>query len=167
MTGLSVTSYGPFQFTYHLDNIDDPGRCEKGAFFVRSIAIVGCCRCRRDFAQCSQAMPNLCGQLVFIDESNNPQILHETAREYLLRHDHGSCITISHCHAHTRLSSLLMSYITNHTAMEQAGAAIPRSSRWKSGSLQVAEDASLQDFGLAAYASRFFSDHISHILGMS
>ena len=46
----------------------------------------------------AKAVPNLCGQLVFIDQNNNVQITHETVREFLLATDLESDLAVRELH---------------------------------------------------------------------
>src|SRR5690606_19960288 len=62
----------------------------------------------------TRAVPSVCGQLVFIDQNNRAQIIHGTAREFLLGSDLVSDLAISKLLAHTRLSILLVGYLSSN-----------------------------------------------------
>lgn len=71
-------------------------------------------------------IPSVCGQLVFIDQSNKVQIIHETAREFLVARDLDSDLAISMGHAHTRLSLLLVRYLSSNALKSSPRPRYPR-----------------------------------------
>ncbi|KAH6649470.1 hypothetical protein F5144DRAFT_588178 [Chaetomium tenue] len=100
-----------------------------------------------------KAIPELSGQLLFIDDSNNVQILHETAREFLLSsQDAGGPLLIDQTNAHTRLGSLLLKYIADALAT-------PRDHHPTTLATTSATGRTINT-SLLDYAFRFFSEHI-------
>ena len=130
----------------------------------------------------ARAIPSLCGQLVFVDQSNKAHIIHETAREFLLGRDLDSDLAIPEAHAHTRLSLLLVRYLSSNAMKVQSASEAPKerargfASTRRSASTRgsasargfasarstpaAAAAAAAPDLGLLAYAAYFFSDHI-------
>ena len=121
------------------------------------------CAIKMDVGQTVQnitrAIPSVCGQLVFIDQSNNVQIVHETAREFLIGKDLNSDLAITKAHAHTRLSLLLVRYLSGNAMKVQSTTEAPKR-RAKGFASSRSNAAAAPDLGLLAYAAYFFSDHI-------
>ncbi|KAF0316744.1 vegetative incompatibility protein HET-E-1 [Colletotrichum asianum] len=117
------------------------------------------CAVKIDISQTLQSMgkaiPNLCGQLVFVDKADKVQIIHETAREFLLSPGLDSALAIPKAKTHTRLSSLLLSYLSGDVLK-------PRQvkSQGKHRGFLKAASKSPPDTALLSYALAFFSDHI-------
>ncbi|KFA52959.1 hypothetical protein S40293_09406 [Stachybotrys chartarum IBT 40293] len=106
-----------------------------------------------------KSIPSLCGQLVFVDQTNKVQIIHETARQFLMDPDLDSGLAIHKSRSHTRLSLLLLSYLTSDALRLQPtkGMQAVRSRGFtSSGSLTTTSP----DPALLAYAAQFFSEHI-------
>ncbi|MBE3042915.1 alpha/beta hydrolase [Candidatus Bathyarchaeota archaeon] len=122
----------------------------------------------------ARAVPSLCRQLVFIDQGNKAHIIHETAREFLLGTDLDSDLTIPEAHTHTRLSLLLVRYLSSNAMKVQSATEAPKqrargftstrgfaSTRGSASARSTpAAAAAAPDLGLLAYAAYFFSDHI-------
>ena len=53
-----------------------------------------------------------CGQLVTVDKFSKVQMVHETAREFLLNDDLESEFAINKTNAHTRIARASLTYLT-------------------------------------------------------
>jgi pimeloyl-ACP methyl ester carboxylesterase len=100
-----------------------------------------------------KVIPNLCGQLVFVDQWDKAHTIHETAREFLLQENLDSPLAISKATSHSRLASMLLRYLTSDVLRFPHG-----KSRGFSKSTGVAAGA--QDTSLVDYAAAAFSDHL-------
>lgn len=108
----------------------------------------------------AKAIANICGQLVFVDQSQKVQILHETFREFLVQDDHELQLSILKDQSNTRMSFLLLRYLCN-------GVLKPRnptmSLLFRPKGLGGARGTGFiePDQALLEYAARFFPHHIS------
>ncbi|KAI1455840.1 WD40-repeat-containing domain protein [Annulohypoxylon moriforme] len=108
----------------------------------------------------SKAIPSLCHQLVFVDNTDRVHILHATAREFLLDETLDSEFAVNGVEKHAYLSSLLLRYFINDAFK------IYLPPRRQSSGLRgfsksvcnVSPELSLLD--LLDYAACFFSEHI-------
>jgi WD40 repeat protein len=96
------------------------------------------------------AIAALCGQLVNVDKFGKVQMVHETAREFLLNADLKSELAINKRDAHTRIARACLTYLTENEMRP------PRNGR--RGSM-VADAQKRAGFGL--YACEAFSYHLS------
>lgn len=108
----------------------------------------------------AKAIPDICGQLVFVDQSQKVQIIHDTSRQFLLQANLEFHLSIQVSDASTRLSFLLLQYLrsgvlkarqssdTRLLSVQSIGG--PR------GPLKVPDQALLD------HAARFFPYHIQH-----
>jgi hypothetical protein len=92
----------------------------------------------------------LCGQLVTVDKFGKVQMVHETAREFLLNDDLESEFAIKNTEAHTRIARACLTYLTGEEMKP------PRTSRRGSAMVTAGKRA---EFSLYACAS--FSYHLS------
>ena len=92
----------------------------------------------------------LCGQLVTVDKFGRVQMVHETAREFLLKEDLVSEFTINKKEAHTRIAKTCFMYLTGKEMKP------PRSIRRGSAMITVGKRA---EFSL--YACTAFSYHVA------
>ena len=115
-----------------------------------------------------RAIPDVCGQFVFIDEDDKVHIIHETAREFLVATGESRGISggepervpfVSKKEGHTRLSSLLLRYLRNEGLKSQQGKTQQGGGRPR-GFARPASAAPSADLSLLNYASGFFSDHL-------
>ncbi|KAK1761729.1 hypothetical protein QBC33DRAFT_564472 [Phialemonium atrogriseum] len=104
-----------------------------------------------------KAIPNLCGQLVFIDQSNKVHMIHETAREFLVSEDLVSELAVHKKEDHAHLASLLLRYLSGDVLKQQQGKR-QHSARHR-GFAKPTTVAALDD-SLLSYASSFFSEHV-------
>lgn len=121
------------------------------------------CAIKLDINQTMQnmvkAIPNICGQLVFVDQSQKVQVIHETARQFLLRNDLESQLSIQKNHSNTRLSFLLIQYLSQDVLKpHQPKPMLP--SRSKGLGASRAATFNTPDVALVNYAARFFPDHV-------
>ena len=92
----------------------------------------------------------ICGQLVFVDQQSRVQMIHQTAREFLLREDLDSEFAVRYKESHMRLAVKCLECISgNHfkafcTQNQKLGI----------------KPTLVKDFALADYACTFFSDHL-------
>ncbi|KAK7975915.1 Transcription initiation factor TFIID subunit 2 [Apiospora arundinis] len=97
-----------------------------------------------------KAIPTVCGQLVFVDQSSRVHMIHETAREFILDEDLDSTLAVRKGERHGHLASLLCKYLSTDVLKNTHGFKPARTSK-----LAAVLDASLVD-----YASKFFSEHL-------
>jgi pimeloyl-ACP methyl ester carboxylesterase len=107
----------------------------------------------------TKAIPDLCGQLVFVDQHDRIQMIHDTAREFLLTEDLGLTLSVQKKHGHTRLASLLLRYLSSSAlrpmpAKSQQNLGRPR------GFAKPAATPPLLDTSLLEYACTSFSEHV-------
>lgn len=97
-----------------------------------------------------RSITSICGQLVFVDQRSRVQMIHQTARDFLLRDDLDSEFAVRKAEGHTRLSIKCLELLSgNHIKA-------PRSHKQKLG-FQSGLDI---DSALVDYACTFFSDHL-------
>ncbi|KEY65518.1 hypothetical protein S7711_08753 [Stachybotrys chartarum IBT 7711] len=107
----------------------------------------------------TKSIPSICGQLVSVDQSSRVQIIHETARQFLLDSNVDSRLIIHKTPSQTRLSFLLLGYLKSDVLKSQqkktAQIIRPKTVKKLGGSAtQNPEPA------LLSYATHFFSEHI-------
>ncbi|KAF2745350.1 hypothetical protein M011DRAFT_145485 [Sporormia fimetaria CBS 119925] len=102
------------------------------------------------FANLADSIETRCGQLVNVDRSGRVQMVHETARAYLLQEDLESEFAVSRGTAHTRMARTCLQYLISDEMRP------PRSRRKGS-----ATPASLKRSPLSVYACDSFSYHLA------
>ncbi|KAH7313911.1 hypothetical protein B0I35DRAFT_376352 [Stachybotrys elegans] len=107
----------------------------------------------------TKAIPSICGQLVFVDVSGRVQIIHETARRFLLTPGLGSGLAIIEEDAHSRLSILLLRYLSSGV-LKPKGKATKFGDRTHFTSTETAASTAALDHNLVAYACQFFAEHV-------
>lgn len=65
------------------------------------------------FPQLRESIAALCGQLVVTDKAGRVQMIHETAREFLLSEDNTSEFSVSAPKAHTHMAKVCLMYLTS------------------------------------------------------
>jgi len=100
--------------------------------------------------QVEEAVMALCGQLVTVDKFDKVQMVHETAREFLLKEDLESELAINKTDAHTRIAKTCLMYLTEDEMKP------PRSGRHVSTTASARKRACF-----ALYACEAFSYHLS------
>lgn len=104
-----------------------------------------------------RAIPDICGQLVYVDAADKAHIIHATAREFLLDQDVCSELTIYKELGHTRIASILTRFLSGDCLKTQQTKS-QRPAKLRS-STKIGTLASL-DTSLLEYASMFFAEHI-------
>ena len=107
----------------------------------------------------AKAIPDLCGQLVFIDQHDKVQLIHETAQEFLVADSPGQCLSIHKKEGHTRLASLLLRYLCTPVLKPPQAKAQQNSGRSR-GFAKSAPAGPPIDTSLVEYACSFFSEHV-------
>ncbi|KAL9046305.1 MAG: hypothetical protein Q9214_000827 [Letrouitia sp. 1 TL-2023] len=102
------------------------------------------------FSKLEESILALCGNLVTIDKFGKLQMVHETAREFLLRDDLDSDFAIDKTEAHTRITRACLAYLTGEEMRP------PRTSR-RGPSMN---DASKRN-EFSVYACAAFSYHLA------
>ncbi|PMD42345.1 NACHT and WD domain protein [Hyaloscypha variabilis F] len=102
------------------------------------------------FSQIEEAVAAFCGQLVIVDKSGKVQMVHETAREFLLNDEFQSDLAVKTRDAHTRIARTCLTYLTGD-AMRPL-----RSGRRVSAATDARNRA-----GFSVYACEAFSYHLS------
>ncbi|KFX96457.1 hypothetical protein V490_03341 [Pseudogymnoascus sp. VKM F-3557] len=90
----------------------------------------------------------ICGQLLQVNQKNEVEAIHQTARAFLLQQENCPNITLSEPDSHTRIAQICLKILT-----EDIRQALQPSS--KIGSLKATSETKLRD-----YASEYFSDHL-------
>lgn len=107
----------------------------------------------------TKSIPSICGQLVSVDQSSRVQIIHETARQFLLDSNLDSRLIIHKTTSQTRLSFLLLDYLKSDVLRSQqkqmAQVIRPKTLKKVGGSAPLAPEPAL-----LSYATHFFSEHI-------
>ncbi|KAF4175888.1 hypothetical protein CNMCM8694_002812 [Aspergillus lentulus] len=101
------------------------------------------------FPRLRESISALCGQLVAIDKFDRVQMVHETAREFLLNNSLNSEFAIDQTDAHTRIARACLAYLTGEEMRP------PRTNR-RSVSRSPADKRSK----FSSYASLHFSYHL-------
>jgi hypothetical protein len=96
-----------------------------------------------------KAIASLCGQLVYVDKHMRVQMVHQTARTFLLRGDLDSEFTINSIQSHLTLARICLTYL-NGDEMKN-----PRARKSSRASMGQSKRSSFVD-----YASISFSDHM-------
>ncbi|KAI0141226.1 hypothetical protein GGR57DRAFT_520646 [Xylariaceae sp. FL1272] len=98
----------------------------------------------------AKAIPTVCGQLVYVDQVSQVHMIHETAREFLLREDIDSSLVVKKGDGHGQLALLCCKYLSSDNYRP-----VPLSGFARNAKPFVGPDTALND-----YAARFFSDHL-------
>jgi len=104
-----------------------------------------------NFPQLEESIVALCGQLVTVDKFGNVQMVHETAREFLLHGDRESEFAINKKEAHTRMARACLTYLTGEEMKP------PRTGRRGSAMRTTRKRAAF-----SIYACASFSYHLAH-----
>jgi hypothetical protein len=107
----------------------------------------------------TKAIPDLCGQMVYIDQDDRVHLIHETAREFLLAKNLGCPPVVAKSEGHTRLGSLLLRYLSSD-GLQQQQIHTRQSSGWARSFTKRAGPGLVADSTLVEYASSFFSEHL-------
>ncbi|KAI9172632.1 Vegetative incompatibility protein [Paramyrothecium foliicola] len=103
-----------------------------------------------------KSIPSICGQLAFVDQNGKIQIIHETAHRFLL--EHSSELIATGSQAHSRISTLLLDYLSSEVLQAQANKS--QKSRPKVFSISKPSAATSLDLDLLSYSGQSFSDHV-------
>jgi WD40 repeat protein len=110
-----------------------------------------------------RSIASICGQLIFVDHSSRVQIIHQTARDFLLQQLQIPQFSIQKKQSHTRLASICLQFLTGDWFKNQhlqgqkvtpalyAGASLMKRGKPDDTRLKSA---------FADYACHFFSDHL-------
>ncbi|KAH8807662.1 hypothetical protein F5884DRAFT_752245 [Xylogone sp. PMI_703] len=93
--------------------------------------------------------PSICGQLVFVDQQSRIQIIHQTAKDYLLNKNDNPAFEIKRGEAHMRLAVKCLELLSGDSLK-------PSRTRLK----KTNKSGIPKDSALIGYASAFFSDHL-------
>jgi hypothetical protein len=104
------------------------------------------------FPRLADAIRTLCGQLVTVDKYGKVQIVHETAREFLLGDELDSEFAVNTTDAHTRIARVCLEYLTGDELKP------PRAGGGGSGSIFPRSSKKSEFF---AYAVGGFSSHLA------
>ena len=97
-----------------------------------------------------KSIASTCGHLVFVDQQSRIQIIHQTARDFLLQENLDSEFAVKRSEGHARLATKCLEYLSS------SGFKAPRTPMSKLG----IKSEPTKDLALADYASAFFSDHL-------
>ncbi|PTB42433.1 hypothetical protein M441DRAFT_191126 [Trichoderma asperellum CBS 433.97] len=106
-----------------------------------------------------RAIPEVCGQLVYIDAAEKAHVIHETAREFLL--DQNICreLAIYKDLGHTSIASTLLKFLSGGCLKTQP-MRFQRPSKQKQKNSVRTRTLSSLDTSLLDYAAMFFSEHV-------
>ncbi|KAL8393112.1 hypothetical protein RB595_003053 [Gaeumannomyces hyphopodioides] len=113
----------------------------------------------RTLQQGNKAIPNLCGQLAFVDQTDRVHVIHETARQFLTSGGLQSDLAVAKIQGHTRLGSLLLRYLGGEALKQRQVRPNQLGFRTKSFGNPAVVAAS-PDISLLDYASSHFADHL-------
>lgn len=99
-----------------------------------------------NFPKLQESIVALCGQLVTVDKFGKVQMVHETAREFLLSGDLESEFAINKTEAHTRIARACLTYLTGEEMKP------PRTSRRGSAIVTAGERAEFSIYACAAFS---------------
>jgi len=108
----------------------------------------------------AKAVPDLCGQLVFIDQDDRVHLIHETAREFLVSDGLDSKLAIVKKQGHGRLGLLLLEYLSGDALKVRQTKSSNTTVRGKGFAKQAATPSSAADLSLVDYSTNFFSGHV-------
>lgn len=109
----------------------------------------------------AKAIPDLCAQLTFVDQHGRVQLIHETAREFLLDDSLRVGLFIDRENGHAQLGSLLVSYLSSSVIMKPLQGKGEQGGGRSRGFAKPPVTAPSMDTSLIEYASKFFSEHLS------
>ncbi|KAK3344227.1 WD40-repeat-containing domain protein [Lasiosphaeria hispida] len=101
------------------------------------------------FPRLEESIAALCGHLVFVDKFGKVQMVHETAREFLLSGTPDSEFAIDRTRAHTHMARVCLAYLIGDEMKP------PRNQRYSSGNILLTR------IDFAAYAHTAYSYHLS------
>ncbi|KAK4161154.1 hypothetical protein QBC43DRAFT_303202 [Cladorrhinum sp. PSN259] len=107
----------------------------------------------------AKAIPDVCAQLVYIDQQNKVQMIHETVREFLVTEDSESDLAIKKKDGHTLIASILLKYLCTGV-LKSAHAMGQRLGIRSRGFAKTPQAATTPDTSLLNYAFAFFSEHL-------
>jgi WD40 repeat protein len=99
-----------------------------------------------NFLQLGENIVALCGQLVTVDKFGKVQMVHETAREFLLKNDLKSEFAINKTDAHTQIARACLIYLTEEEMKP------PRSSRRNSALITQGKRVKFSLYACAAFS---------------
>lgn len=102
------------------------------------------------FPRLVETIRTLCGQLVTVDANGKVQMVHETAREFLLSNELNSEFAVSKTEAHTRIARTCLEYLSGDELKP------PRTERRGSGFPRVNKKSEF-----LGYSSATFSSHLA------
>ncbi|KAM7192873.1 hypothetical protein V8F20_008670 [Naviculisporaceae sp. PSN 640] len=109
----------------------------------------------------ARAIPDLCGQLVYVDHNDNVHMIHETAREFLLLTEPPRDLAVMKKEGHSHLASLLLGYLSSEVTKPPQARPKQTGGRFKGFAKQSsAQSTTTADDALVNYASEFFSEHV-------
>lgn len=97
-----------------------------------------------------RSISSICGQLVFVDQRSRVQMIHKTARDFLLQEGLDSEFAVKKLEGHTRLAIKCLEFLSGNQFSASFG------QKHKLGM----KSAPSKDFELADYACNFFSNHL-------
>ncbi|KAK4462349.1 hypothetical protein QBC42DRAFT_267947 [Cladorrhinum samala] len=102
----------------------------------------------------TKAIPEICSHLLYINQDNRVQLIHETAREFLLSSHADLAFTVNKNGGHTSIACALLDYLQRTFSPRASPPATGLKSRKESASNISANGPLLH------YAVRFFSHHV-------
>ena len=104
---------------------------------------------KRNFPNLEESIAARCGQLVYVDKFDKVQMVHETAREFLLSDGLKSEFAVKKSDAHTRIARTCLTYLTGEEMRP------PRTRRRSSATSNMVKRSAF-----SVYACESFSEHL-------
>lgn len=113
----------------------------------------------------ARAVPDLCGQLAFVDQDGRAHWIQETTSEFLTvaAQDHGLQLFVPKKEGYSKLTSTLLQDLLNALRKPTHQKGIGHANAWRPRSFSkglAATDGGATDVSLLDYACRFFSYHL-------
>lgn len=108
-----------------------------------------------------KSIPLICGQLVFVDHNSRVQMIHQTARDFLLQQELDSEFAINRQEGHTRIAFTCLKFLSGDWFKGQRLQRQKAATRLIPGLSDLTNvENSAQEAAFADYACHFFSDHL-------
>lgn len=110
-----------------------------------------------------RSIASICGQLLFVDHSSRVQVIHQTARDFLLQQDQIPQFAIHRKQSHARLSFICLQFLSGDWLKSQnlrSQKAAPETNVGVGVIKRGKPDDSNLKSAFADYACHFFSDHL-------
>jgi WD40 repeat protein len=116
---------------------------------------------RQTVSNLEKSIPLICGQLVFVDHNSRVQVIHQTARDFLLQQKLDPKFAINRQESHTRIAFTCLKFLSGDWFKGQRRQRQKAATRLIPGLSDLTNpENSVQEAAFADYACHFFSDHL-------